>query len=76
MATKEEVLAQETFKEEGFEVDRRVYYTLIGNSKHPNHSEVQAQRNSRAIALLVKILRDKGTITEEGLDEFLFHIVR
>jgi hypothetical protein len=76
VATKEEVLAKETFKQEGFEVDRRVYYTLIGDKDHPHREEVQAHRNSRAIAQLFKMLRENGTLTEEQLDEILFHVVR
>ena len=76
MATKEEVLAKETFKEDGIEVDQRVYYTLTGEQSHPNRAEVQAHRTSKAIALLFKILRENGTLTEDQLDEILFHIVR
>lgn len=76
MTTKEEIIAKETFKQEGFEVDKRVFYTLIGDSQHPKQKEVQAHRNSKAISLLFKLLRENGTITETELDELLFNIVR
>jgi hypothetical protein len=75
VATKEEVLAKQTFKAEGFEVDRRVFYTLIGEQNEPQREKAQAHRNSKAIALLFKTLRENGTLTEDQLDELLFNVV-
>ncbi|MGP8269711.1 MAG: hypothetical protein ACLQLH_06560 [Terracidiphilus sp.] len=74
MPTKEEALAERTYKQEGFEVEKRVFYTLHGEGKSPQRDELQNHRNSKAIGLLFKTLLEKGLLTEEQLDEILLDV--
>ncbi len=74
MPTKEEALAERTYKQEGFEVEKRVVYTLHGEGKSPQRDELQNHRNSKAIGMLFKVLMDKGLLTEEQLDEILLDV--
>jgi len=73
MPTREEALAERTYKEDGIDVEKRVFYTLAGNSKVSGET-LQVHRNSKAIALLFKTLLDAGTLTEEHLDEILLEV--
>lgn len=63
----EDVLREQTYKEEGMEVEQRVFYTLHDGEKH----NLQAHRNSKAIALVISILHQKNMLTEEELDDLL-----
>jgi hypothetical protein len=73
--TKEEALAERTYKQDGLEIEKRVFYTLCGEGKSPQHGESQNHRNSKAIALLFKVLLDKRLLTEEQLDEILLEVI-
>ena len=75
MAMLEDVLAKKTFKEDGLDVGRRVFYTLTGEQNDPNRKEVNAHRNSRAIAMLLKTLHASGTLTDAQLDEILLEVI-
>jgi hypothetical protein len=61
-------LRDETFKQDGVDVAHRVYYTLA------KKREEQARRNSKAIALLFKLVAEKGLITPEELDDLLLNV--
>jgi hypothetical protein len=69
MPTKTEVLAEKTFKGEVEELEARVYYTLSQTQS------LQAHRNSKAIALLVKLLYDKDQLSGEEIDNLLLELV-
>jgi len=58
------ILREKTYKD--LEPEARTFYTL---SDVPAS---QAHRNTKAIALLVKHLSDRGLMSEEELDELLF----
>src|SRR6266700_3549235 len=73
-ANREEILANQTHKQSGLEAEKRVYYTLIGNSK-ASWKTTPAHRNSKAMALLIKALIDAGTLTQDQLDEILLGLV-
>ena len=73
--TREELLAKETHKDEGLDVAKRVFYTLIGPEGSPHRERLQANRNSKAIALLFKTFREYGTLTDERIDEMLLEVV-
>ncbi len=66
MPTKEDLLREKTFKEDGVELTSRVFYTL------QTDKNVQADRNSRAIALIVDHLHKKKLISDAEIDELLF----
>jgi hypothetical protein len=74
MPTKEEHLAKYTYKEDGLEVEKRVFYTLTGEPDTPNREQRQAHRNSKAVAQLFKVLLDNGTLTEGQLDDILLEV--
>jgi hypothetical protein len=73
MPTREEMLVQMTYKDVS-EVEKRVFYTLSGDSQILAET-AQAHRNSKSIGLLFKTLIDEGLLTEEQLDEILFEVV-
>ncbi len=74
MPTRKEVLAERTYKEEGLEVEKRVFYTLTGKPDAPDSQKLNTHRNSKAIAMLFKTLLETGTLTEDQLDEILLEI--
>ncbi len=73
MPTREEILAARTYKEDGIDAEKRVFYTLTGDIKACDQT-IQAHRNSKAIALLFKTLLEAGTLTEDQLDEILLQV--
>jgi hypothetical protein len=74
MPTKENALAERAYKQDGLEVEKRIFYTLHGEGKSLQRDELQNHRNSKAIALLFKMLLDKRFMTEEQLDEILLDV--
>jgi hypothetical protein len=76
MATIEDVLVKETYKQDGLDVCRRVFYTLTAEKDIPNRDKLQEHRNSKAIALLFKALCDTGQLTDKQLDDILLDVVR
>jgi hypothetical protein len=68
MPTRDDLLRDETFKDEGLETDVRVYYTLT------DKKNVQAHRTAKAISLLVATLERKGLLTNAEIDELLLEI--
>jgi hypothetical protein len=75
MTTTEELLRKETYKEQGLDMGRRVFYTLTGEEKNPHREKLQAHRNSKAIAMLFKTLHDAGQLTEQQIDKILLDVV-
>lgn len=73
--TKEELLIKETHKDDGLDVAKRVFYTLIGKQGTSYREKLQADRNSKAIALLFKTLRENGPLTDHRIDEILLEVV-
>jgi len=69
MPTREEVLIEKTFKEEGVDTHRRVFYTLTAEENFASH------RNSKLLASLVKLLEDRGVINDVDLDELLLECI-
>jgi hypothetical protein len=78
MPTKEDHLKQYTHKEEGLELEKRVFYTLTGepDKKPLSPEKLRDYRNSKAIALLFKVLHENGTLTEDQLDDILLEVAR
>ncbi len=68
MTDQETQLRDLTYKQAGTDVAHRVFYTL--SQKH----DEQARRNSKAIALLVTLLTEKGLITTEDVDRLLLKV--
>jgi CRISPR/Cas system-associated protein Csm6 len=56
--------------QEGTDLAHRVFYTL--SQKH----DEQARRNSKAIALLMKLLEERGVITSAEVDRLLVSVSR
>ena len=70
MPTREDVLREETFKDEETDLERRVFYTL-------HHiDDLRVVRLEKAVALLVAHLHAKGLMSQDEIDEFLFLVVR
>jgi hypothetical protein len=62
MPTMEEFLATETHKEDGLDVERRVFYTLIGEEGSPNRGEIHGHRNSKLSHSFVKRSSSTGCL--------------
>lgn len=73
MATREEILREKTYKEDGIEIDRRVFNTL--HDWEEAHIALQPHRNSKAISLLIKILCQKGILTDSNIDDILLEVI-
>lgn len=67
--TRDELLREKTHKGDGLETDRRIYYTLTDNRA------LQADRNSKLLALLIGQLQEQGKLTEAQIDQLLFDLV-
>ncbi|MGD0127870.1 MAG: hypothetical protein ABSF46_21100 [Terriglobia bacterium] len=65
----EDVLREKTYKDDGLELDQRVFYTLSNEKGLQNH------RNTKAIAHLMKVLHEKGQLSEGEIDELLLQCV-
>ena len=70
MPTKEEFLRTKTFKEDGIDLSRRVFYTLQQEPK-----SLQPHRNSLAIAMLVEHLHKNNLISDNEVDTLLMGLV-
>lgn len=63
-------LQNDTFKQQGIDLAHRVFYTLS------HKRDEQSRRNSKAIALLVKLMDEKGLITKDEIDVLLTAVSR
>ena len=61
----EDVLREKTHKNDGLDLGQRVFYTLSDDKDLQNH------RNTKAIALLVKVLHEKKQLSDGEVDELL-----
>jgi hypothetical protein len=75
MPTLDDVLAEKTYKQDGLDIEQRVFYTLVGEAGNPHREKLHAHRNSKAIALLFKTLSEKHHITGTQIDEMLLEVV-
>lgn len=67
--TKEDILRQKTYKDQGVDLNRRVFYTL------QEDKSLQAHRNTKAIALVINHLREKNLISDDEIDGLLFDCI-
>lgn len=68
MPTKEKILKEQTFKNEGLELEKRVFYTLNDNK------DLQSHRNSKLLAILFKKLAENNSIRDSEIDDILFEV--
>lgn len=76
--TRDELLRNETNKEPGLDIDRRVFYTLTG-AKHGaplQKLDPTVRRTAKLLTLLVAKLSEDGRLSEAELDEMLLHVIR
>jgi hypothetical protein len=71
MASKEDILREKTHKEDGIEIERRIFYTL----DDAKSEGLQGHRNSKAISMLIKALREKDFLTDTDIDDILFEAI-
>ena len=69
MATKADIIKDQTHKEEELEIGARVFCTLT------SVEELQVKRTAKAVGLLVEHLQEKGILKEQEIDGFLFECV-
>ena len=72
MPSKEDILRDQTNKDQGLEMDKRVFYTIYPEK---DKADLRLHRTSKAVALLVKHLHDKRLISGAEIDELLFQAV-
>jgi hypothetical protein len=70
MPNLDDVLRQKTHKEDGLDLGRRVFYTLSDDKA------LQPHRNSKAIAVLLKHLSEKGYISDSEIDHLLLESIQ
>jgi hypothetical protein len=78
MANLDDILREKTYKDQGLDLGRRVFYTLAtpldGLTEEANQ-KLQAARNSKAVTKLIEHLTNKGLMSAEELDDILLHVV-
>lgn len=75
MPTREQILAEQTHKEDGLSVEERIFYTIVVENSSPRAAEIRAHRLAKFTGKLAALMVERGVITEEHLDELLLHIV-
>lgn len=70
MPNRDEILRDKTYKEDGVDVGRRVFYTLTDNKG------MQGHRTTKVLALLVERLHAAGMLDETTLDDLLFECLQ
>lgn len=71
MADRDHVLQTETFKREGYPIQRRVFETIYPEKE----KALRPVRMAKAIGLLMEHLNKKGLLKKKALDELLFQVV-
>ncbi len=69
MPNRDDILRDKTHKDDGVDIKVRIFYMLSDDKS------LQHQRNSKALALLVKLLREKGQLSDEEVDDLLLECV-
>jgi hypothetical protein len=69
MPNREDILREQTFKEEDLPIHKRVFYSLTKDES------VQHDRTAKFVALLTEMLVDSDAMSEDDLDEILLKIV-
>ena len=70
MPTKEAVLNEQTYKDQGLDMGRRVFYTLTDDER------LSAHRTAKYLALLTEKLDAQGVLDGEQIDELLLQAIR
>ena len=70
MPTREEILRKKTHKDDGLELEERIFYTLYDENK-----EIALPYVCKSLSLLFKILKEKKIISDSDIDEILFKTV-
>ena len=68
MPTREKILLEQTFKQEGFELPRRVFYALTDTH---GKTDLTNARIARAVGFLIETLHEKGLLNEREIDNIL-----
>ena len=75
MAELEQVLKELTYKEDGLEVGKRVFYTLTHETELASR-DITATRTAKLLSLLVNRLVEEKRLSVSELDELLFNVAR
>jgi hypothetical protein len=75
MMTKKELLAKETYKQDGLDIAKRVFLTLDGKHGDSYRDSSRIQRNSKAIGQLFKTLHKSGQLSDDDLDKILIEVI-
>lgn len=75
MAELEQVLKELTYKEDGLEVGKRVFYTLTHETELASR-DITATRTAKLLSLLVNRLVEEKRLSVAELDELLFNVAR
>lgn len=76
MPTKEELLLNQTFKDDGIDLGRRVFYTLTQHGKAINEPSAATEwMTAKLVSLLVVKLVESGKLSDSELDEMLLQVV-
>jgi hypothetical protein len=69
MPDKNQILRDSTYKDHGYSVRERIFYTLTAVES------ARAKRTAKAVALLLELLHRKRFLSDEQLDDFLYDSV-
>ena len=79
MPTRDEVLQKQTFKEDHMELEQRVFYTLINHKNgeiiHFDEKDIQIHRIIKAVAFIMKLLKERDLLNDDEIDELLLDAI-
>jgi len=70
MADREQILRDQTFKDQFQTVEERIYFALTSDKAS------EPRRIARLLSLFIARAVDRGELAEENLDDLLFETVR
>lgn len=71
MPNLEDVLSEKTFKQDGLETSRRVFYTI-----DPKINDANAlHKTTKLLGILIEKLESRGILSEDDIDAMLLEII-
>lgn len=70
----DQVLREQTYKEDGLQISRRVFYTLTHKAQPGSH-DLTSHRTAKLLALLAERLVEQERLSSTDLDALLFQVV-
>ncbi|MCT9125511.1 hypothetical protein [Cupriavidus gilardii] len=71
---REQLLRDRTYKEDGLELEKRIFYTLMDNPGN-ERIDIRAHRTAKLMSLLIAKLADEGHLSQPDIDALLLECI-